>query len=379
MEESAETKETIVIEESIATEESAATETIVATEEAVEEEGEYLLAKKTLIKSGGITQYAYEYDANGNVVKYITSKASEEGFVKYIMTGNVEVSVSSIVEYTNDEAGNAIAAVTYDGDGNVTASRTIQNTYNEEGSLLTASTYRPDGSIVSKVTYDDAGNVTEQIGYDESGNIRSAYTQVYQYDATGNVTEVKIYNNDAHRSTYEYTYDDAGNKLIKKTYTMVGDLESTTEYKYDDAGNLIEESDGSNITLYEYDLLEKEKTETSQAETTETIETTVQACNHKWVDKVDAEATCSIVGKGHIECSECGTVKERYDIPKNYYHAECTVLETTEATCEMFAMELLKCNACGEMFERELSFKLASHKDENGDKKCDVCGGKISE
>ena len=75
-----------------------------------------------------------------------------------------------------------------------------------------------DGSIISsfEYSYDDAGNIIKEI-QTQTGSV---YTRTYTYDAADEVTGFTE-QTDNELKTYSYAYDKAGNRLPRVTSQLI--------------------------------------------------------------------------------------------------------------------------------------------------------------
>jgi hypothetical protein len=88
-----------------------------------------------------------------------------------------------------------------------------------------------------KSKFDNEGNKIESVHYDNLGI--KEYTETYKYDEKGLVIEET--SDFLRTSKKKYTYDDNGNILKVKEYSIKEVLigEETYEYKFDNKGNWI--------------------------------------------------------------------------------------------------------------------------------------------
>jgi RHS repeat-associated protein len=221
----------------------------------------YDILGRLLTEDAGGQIQNYTYDANGNLLT-MTDGTGTTTRTYDALNRNISKDVpaigNSIYEYdlTTDHPGE-YAERTTDPKGNVTL-----KTYDRVGRL-------------SKVTADSR---TTQYEYYHNGNRQSVRypdgtTETYTYDKNNRITGLaNTKNNGSVISTYQYTYDAAGNQLTKTeskgttTYTYDGNnrLSTVTEpegkvtsYTYDAAGNRrseqVEYGLVSSATVYSYD------------------------------------------------------------------------------------------------------------------------------
>jgi YD repeat-containing protein len=239
----------------------------------------------------------YTYDAAGNQTS-MTDPLGHATLYRYDSSGN-QIQATQI-NVGLDAAGDQlypdrVTTSIYDpvtGNLNSTtiaASGTIHSTVPIGNSLQTSYTYDPFGRTssitqpsggVTQTTYDAAGNVRTTT--DSQGNVTTntytngRLTQVtlvtpdiydgdinlidasktlvtqYQYDLSGNVTQIT----DPLGRVIRYTYDLLNRETSVTKYDTSGDLISTTSTTYDYAGNVIDQTDVlGDITHNTYDLL----------------------------------------------------------------------------------------------------------------------------
>ena len=121
-----------------------------------------------------------------------------------------------------------------------------------------------DNGTRASYTYDDAGRIVVLANIRSSGTTISSFE--YSYDGAGNRLRVVEANGDrvtwTYNNTYQltrerrsganayditYTYDEVGNRLTKEENSAV------TTYAYDAANELMTSEDGSGVTTYTYD------------------------------------------------------------------------------------------------------------------------------
>ncbi len=184
----------------------------------------------------------YEYDANGNLKKYISLISQENDFQ-------------------------------YDSDDNLTSAKdargnTTTYTYDSHHNMLTSTT--PEG-VVTTNTYDTNGNVTQtQVGnstdyikasttYDTASALASAATDArgnsvqYGYSST---TRQQTTVTDANSNTSTYTYGDASAMLRLASLTSptgTGSSTATVSYGYDTYGKLTDITRAGTVYSFTYD------------------------------------------------------------------------------------------------------------------------------
>lgn len=109
-----------------------------------------------------------------------------------------------------------------------------ESEYDEDGTLLTFTQYT-DGVETSRVQYSYTDNsiIGEVTQNGETGTTK----QVYQKDATGNITHIEFYLDEVLYSVSDATHDENGNILTNTQQTIVTERTTTVTYTYDDDGN----------------------------------------------------------------------------------------------------------------------------------------------
>lgn len=113
--------------------------------------------------------------------------------------------------------------------------------YNKKGNLVIKNSYySSDGNLLSRVKYDYdlSGNLTEINVYDENGDLGTSIT--YGYDKNDFLNLRKTYYKGNIISFQKYINDEFGNTLMESTYKANGSLKDKWEYSYDEFENEIE-------------------------------------------------------------------------------------------------------------------------------------------
>lgn len=206
--------------------------------------GEIYFAKATNYNEDG-SRSTGEYDEAGNMLYYANIAADGSVWDAAEYTYNDSGSWMGIKEYVNGTLA-AEREYSLDADGNTLPLREI--TYNEDGSWY-------------GIEYDLYGNEVIEIENDADGNVVMDRRFEHDYDAEGNKTLTKTYENGILIEEVEFLFgsDDEGSWSMSGKTTIYHedgsktvsdtDLEATwhTEITYDAAGNVVEE------LRYEYD------------------------------------------------------------------------------------------------------------------------------
>jgi len=255
--------------------------------------------------NGGVTQYAYDPDDTGRVIKqtqfatacaaptqsqttmdsWASSHASTLDRVTrsfYDAAGELLYSAvrqsdteNYVTGYTYDGVGNVIQKVQYSGTYTITDSDTTSTMKNTRmpstppaDSLVTGYQYDNNERLLN--TIDDQGglNIYTQLAYDGVGRVSDKYVdwgganQVrthYDYDLDNRVRdEIVDSPSGGIQATTSYTYDGQGN-----VSTKTDPNNNLTQYFYDGVGNLTQLIDPLNqITTYQYDAFNNRIAET---------------------------------------------------------------------------------------------------------------------
>lgn len=189
----------------------------------VEERTEVYMPIKVTETGKSTTVIDLTYDENGKLIKEVVTKEDNSSDKSYV----------SLCEYSYDEFGNCTRDYTEWSDGDSTE-RKYSYTYDGNGNILTK-TDDTNGDVYT-YTYDENGNVLTE-------NADDSYVVSYVYDDAGNIlSKKKEFLGYTSVETWEYSYDNNGNKVFRKHTDEEGKIKEAT-YKYDTAGNLLEERD----------------------------------------------------------------------------------------------------------------------------------------
>ena len=110
--------------------------------------------------------------------------------------------------------------------------------------------------VLKEYSYGSNGWLAKRIEYDEEGVVQ--YIYMYDYDAKGQVVEMKVEEVAAKdRRTYSYEYDNQGNRIKELTYNYDDTLIAKKYTEYAPDGRILSEEaedlDNYKKTVYEYD------------------------------------------------------------------------------------------------------------------------------
>jgi RHS repeat-associated protein len=207
----------------------------------------------------------FSYDADSNVIATVSARGNATGALPSKFTTKVERDGQEREIKTTNPLGRTTKA-TYDANGNI-ASATDANGH------TTTYTYDANNELIK--TAEPAGTATEtgyeSMGQESSQTDANKHTTKYVHNLLGEVTEI----NDPLGRTTKKEYD-TGGELTKLTdaagrstsyrYNGVGHLTevsysdgktSTVKYEYDADGNRTKMLDGSGLSTYVYDQLDR--------------------------------------------------------------------------------------------------------------------------
>jgi hypothetical protein len=186
-----------------------------------------------------LTSYS-RYDANGNIVEFVTSAVEDT------VDGEAINLKPSKIKYKYDNEGNLTGKIDYNQNGSVEDSSFyhVDNT----GNQIDYFTYKGDGTLESKLTslYNNQGIILESNEYTKG---KLTLRNTYKYDSKFNNTEESCYWADGTLKWREaFSYDKKGNLEEVTDYKLNGRFESRFTYKYDDKDNVIEENEYNSDT-----------------------------------------------------------------------------------------------------------------------------------
>ena len=211
----------------------------------------------------------YEYDANGNLIRETRNDDGELTIKEYDVNGclihqqhkykdrsdfDMDMTYTAELDATGshvvckDDRGRIVREIDF-ADGKKTKETEYRNEqvysiheYDSNGNeTYVYKDYEPDGVTDEEFVqeYDNDGKMTKQV---VNGAIveNTEVTMIYDYDAEGNSTTIQRWVNgefleNAQNNSYEYEYDEYGNK-IKATMVQYGTTPvwyTVYEYKYD--------------------------------------------------------------------------------------------------------------------------------------------------
>lgn len=213
----------------------------------------------------GVAGFVDEYDDNGFVKKRSFIDASGNAA---IWNNEEEDEEYSIIEFTNDDHGNALTIDLKTPDGKFIDTAGISRvvrTYDEVGNMLTEFYLDEKGNVKAPAQYGYAGVVVE---YNPQGRIakrtyvdekkkpinlpENHYSYItIDYDVRGNISKMSYFDADGKPvmtneglAVAEYVYDENGNEIRRSFYDTKGkpvvpnDYCAIIEYEYDDQGNI---------------------------------------------------------------------------------------------------------------------------------------------
>ncbi|MET1923477.1 DUF6531 domain-containing protein [Enterococcus faecalis] len=216
----------------------------------------------TGVRQGDGSLIKYTYDDYGNIKKMTYADKSE---VKYSYD-----ELDRLTKVTDKE--NQTTTYEYDDAGNMTKIK------RKDGTTSTL-TYRLDNRVEEIVHRNKKGKELASYRYEYNADTfiseevitqaGKTVVQTYEYDSLGQVVQMTVFDKKKKQelATYNYTYDQAGNKLTS-TETIAGQ-EVKTEFTYDDNNRLLRMKNDQETITYEYD---KNGNRLKQSGTDETLD-----------------------------------------------------------------------------------------------------------
>tara|TARA_Y100001980_G_C14464914_1_gene246147 strand:+ start:15 stop:923 length:909 start_codon:yes stop_codon:yes gene_type:complete len=151
--------------------------------------------------------------------------------------------IKTTLDYHADDAGNF---------KNVPSKITVQKYDSNDNELLNLIYFTSDREVFTAITkeFDEYGNTIYRRHYHGENKLDNMNINKNFYDSKWNLIKVKtreisFYNNDTTDKTYNYRYDDYGNKIGGSGYNL--------KIKYNSMGLKTEVSYGNSTTFYNYD------------------------------------------------------------------------------------------------------------------------------
>lgn len=169
--------------------------------------------------------FKYEYDDNGKLLKrheYENERLVETLEYAYCPDGSGNIYFNKLITYYEDSSYRIVV-------------------YNTLGEIVSDTHYFADSTRLEN-TYDENGNDLSETYYDADGNISAKFTYEYTYDNKGNIVIKKEYKNDTLylEAEYSYTTDDPEDVYVSQRTYYRDDL-SKEVVKYDEYGATISE------------------------------------------------------------------------------------------------------------------------------------------
>jgi YD repeat-containing protein len=182
-----------------------------------DDESRILKETRTEIIGGQSNLYyvdEFTYDDKGNILSYYHKYYSQESTVTY--------------GYVYDDKGNIL-------EKSKNGQPDIKYTYDENGNVLKNERYRNGKYFLNnEYTYDAKGFMIYGTRYDEAGKVIGIWENVY--DKNSNLLKESVKKGEAYPGgdySYEYTYDELGNKLTSLEFeNTAGNVFAACKYTY---------------------------------------------------------------------------------------------------------------------------------------------------
>ena len=206
-------------------------------------------------RSGNVISYSY--DSFGNVEKYGTDTDYYQ--YEYDAVGRIKTAKSSGITYNyiydvcgrlqeKKACGRSLVSYTYDLNGNVSTvkdatGKEIKYTYDLENRLQTVA---EGDNTLATYEYTKGGKISTII----CGDVKTSY----EYDLSGNRTDIRVTIGEENLTYMSYRYDDRGNCILKNTSNEGIYDDVNIEYAYDGLNRLVGEKLilGQNVSTYSY-------------------------------------------------------------------------------------------------------------------------------
>ena len=189
------------------------------------------------------TEYKYEYDENGNIVKDVI--LDEDGSIVNISTYEYDAAGNQIKRgYKNESLGSEGEEISeYDTDHNLMKT----TDYDEDGTikeiylyeydndmLIKFGSYNADGSLNwdSIYEYDSDGKVIKEVGSLSIDGVIYSSIEEHEYDADGNLIKTYFYDGDELASWKEYENNDNGKQTKCTCHGVDGSIYYIEETEY---------------------------------------------------------------------------------------------------------------------------------------------------
>ncbi|MBQ3202166.1 MAG: hypothetical protein IJB36_00815 [Clostridia bacterium] len=190
-----------------------------------------------------------EYDANGNVVRFVSTKVFP---YESVFTYNDKQQLVR-EEYTYEGSEPVVCTYTYNENGQLLAFRTSNGnyriyTYDEDGRLIGQEYDNPEPRKAT-FFYDEEGRYLGYRSASLSGDsVRETTYTYYTYDGKDYVLTYKDANEDSYIDETIYTYEK--DRLISEKRIRNGETISETVYTYNEDGRLLNKNVSHNGEMY---------------------------------------------------------------------------------------------------------------------------------
>lgn len=166
--------------------------------------------------------YEYEYDSDGQEKSH--TRRLEDGTVYFTWDYDTHTGVGldtyNFTEWLYGDDGKVIETTTYDKDAETDklTITTDKYEYDADGNMKSLLTYDSDGNVIYEESYKD-GKLMRKVYYTNDGSVSGLYG--YEYDESGYRTKLDIQDlteGFAGNWTYTYELDSEGNQVKEETY-----------------------------------------------------------------------------------------------------------------------------------------------------------------
>ncbi len=182
----------------------------------------------------------------------ITHNRSEDSKQLEISNRDEDGELEEREVYLFDDKGNMLEKEVYNYNNKL--QEKYVNEYDEKANLVKQTEYEQGGrfALETELTYDDNGNVISQITFNRKRQI--THKLLFTYDDKNRVIRQQF----GKSYVVKTVYNDEDNTRVEKKIGANGIEEDETVSKYNENGDILEESDGFNITKYEYNFFDEE-------------------------------------------------------------------------------------------------------------------------